>query len=110
MSEQETNIVDVTTTPAAIGGEDLSWVLIKPRISEKAVDAGTNNVYVFEVDPRANKILVKKAVKAQFGVDAAKVNIMAMPKKSTFVRGHRGSKGGGKKAMVFLKKGDSITF
>lgn len=89
--------------------QDLSWVLKRPRISEKTVDLGMNNVYVFDVDPRANKILVASAVAALYNVTPVRVNITAIPRSATFVRGQRGMTGGGKKAMVFLKKGDSIT-
>jgi large subunit ribosomal protein L23 len=91
-------------------GEDISWVLVRPRVTEKAAILGEANVYTFEIAPRANKILVKKAIKSLYNVVPEKVNISAITKKATFTRGHRGTKGGGKKAMVFLKKGDKIEF
>ncbi len=91
--------------------EDLSWVLKKPRLTEKAAQAGSdNNVYTFDVDQRANKIQVKKAVQHYYKVTPTKVNIIVTkPSKRTF-RGKTGQAAGSKKAMVFLKKGDTINF
>ncbi|MGC9342374.1 MAG: 50S ribosomal protein L23 [Bacteroidales bacterium] len=37
-------------------------VLIRPLITEKATDLQSQNCYVFEVGPRANKVIIKRAV------------------------------------------------
>jgi len=86
----------------------LEKVLLKPRITEKASEKAGENVYVFDVLPRANKILIKKAIKDIYKVDAVKVNILKVPSKSVFSRGKKGIKAGGKKAFVYLKEGDKI--
>lgn len=86
----------------------IEGVLLKPRITEKASENSENNVYVFDIAPRANKIQVKEAVKNMYKVDAVRVNIVKVPSKSVISRGRRGVKVGGKKAMVFLKKGEKI--
>ena len=86
----------------------IEGILLNPRITEKASDMAERNVYVFDVSPRANKVLVKEAIKSIYNVDAVKVNITKVPSKTVFSRGRKGVKTGGKKAIVFLKEGDSI--
>jgi len=90
---------------------DYSGVLIKPRITEKAtILAEENNVYTFNVDPRASKKEISKAVQKNYEVNPVKVNISDVKRKRVFARGKKGIKAGGKKAMVYLKKGDKIEF
>jgi large subunit ribosomal protein L23 len=91
--------------------EDLSWVLAKPVLSEKAARLGSEeNVYTFDVDQRANKTQIKKAVQTYYKVSAQKVNIIVSKPATKVFRGRRGQTTGGKKAMIFLKKGDTINF
>lgn len=81
-----------------------------PRITEKATGSLEQNVYTFDVAPSTNKVEVKKAVFALYKVKPVKVNILAIPDRKTFLRGKSSMKMGGKKAVVFLKKGDKIEF
>ena len=84
-------------------------VLLRPRITEKAaIGADKNNVYVFEVTKNATKKSVTASVKISYKVIPVKVNIASIPDKAVFVRGKKGVKSGGKKAYVYLKKGDKI--
>ena len=89
---------------------DVFAVLHRPRITEKATFATDRDVYVFEIAPNANKKDVARAVKEIYNVTPIKVNIAAIPYKriDSFVRKRRGTKGGGKKAYVYLRKGDRI--
>lgn len=93
---------------------DLIDIIIKPRITEKgAVLAEDSNAYAFVVRKDANKNDIKKAVKALYNVTPTKISIVRIPTKSVQVRGKRGkfgTKSGGKKAYVFLKKGERIEF
>jgi large subunit ribosomal protein L23 len=91
-------------------GKDVSSVLIRPRVTEKATIQAESNVYVFEVDPRATKKDVKNAVSSIYKVNPIKVNIIKMsPRKiSSRMRGTSGMKSGYKKAYVHLKEGDRI--
>ncbi|MEZ4860679.1 MAG: 50S ribosomal protein L23 [Caldilineaceae bacterium] len=85
-------------------------VLIRPVITEKSVDTvDFHNKYVFEVDMRANKFLVKDAVETAFDVTVEDVNITVMPVK-TARRGRRIGirKPKWKKAIVTLAPGSSI--
>ncbi|MEX0932400.1 MAG: 50S ribosomal protein L23 [Parcubacteria group bacterium] len=84
-------------------------VLLSPHITEKAaVSAEKDNVYVFEVSPRATRASVAASVRDAYKVTPIKVHLLAITKKKVFFRGSRGVKGGGKKAYVYLKKGDKI--
>ena len=86
-------------------------IITRPRITEKAsflASAGNGGVYTFEVSARANKATLSKAIKEMFKVTPAKINIINTKAKAVFTRGKRGTVGGIKKAMVFLKKGDKI--
>lgn len=87
---------------------DLEAVILRPRITEKASDKTGENVYIFEVSPRASKTQIKEAVKNIYKVDALKINICKIQSKKIFSRGRKGVKSGGKKAIVYLKKEDKI--
>ncbi len=89
---------------------DSGSVIANPRITEKAAYASDKNVYTFDISSRASKVEVMKAVKALYNVTPVKVNIAAIPTKRVVRRNILGQKGGGKKAYVFLKKGDKIEF
>lgn len=88
----------------------LSDVLVRPRITEKATRLGETNVYTFDVARGANKALVTLAIKALYKVKPIRINIVTVPEKRVMVRGKPGVKGGGKKALVYLKKGEKIEF
>ena len=84
-------------------------VLLRPRITEKAaLGADKSNVYVFQVVPDATKKSISASIKDAYGVKPVKVRVLSIPSKKIFMRGHRGVKKGGKKAYVYLKKGDKI--
>jgi large subunit ribosomal protein L23 len=84
-------------------------VLLRPRITEKAViGADKHGIYVFEVERHATKASIIASVKASYKVTPEKVRMVAIASKAVFVRGKRGVKKGGKKAYVYLKKGDKI--
>lgn len=100
--------------PAKISKRDLSWVLRGPRVTEKgAIVAEASNAYTFNIHPDANKTDVKSAIETIYKVVPTKVAIAKVPSKKVQVRGKRGKlgvKSGGKKAYVYLKKGDRIEF
>jgi large subunit ribosomal protein L23 len=83
-------------------------IIVRPHITEKSSVAGESGIYTFVVDNRANKVMVRNAVKEAFGVVPEKVTVQNMPGKSRRVRGRVGTRPGFKKAVVFLKKGDKI--
>ena len=84
-------------------------VIIGPRITEKAViGADKSGVYAFNVTESANKTTIAKAIKEAYKVTPVKVRVLGMPKERLFRKGKSGLIGGGKKAYVYLKKGDKI--
>lgn len=92
------------------GGERYAHVLIRPRITEKASYIAHEGKYTFNVASSTTKNEIKKAVKEIYGVAPVAVRLMSFPAKQVFIRGKWGVRGGGKKAIVQLKKGDTIEF
>jgi large subunit ribosomal protein L23 len=83
--------------------------LIKnPRVTEKASLVYEQNIYTFDVSSDANKTEIKKAIFTLYKIKPVKVNVLPVPKKNTMSKGKAGVKGGGRKALVYLKKGDKI--
>ena len=85
-------------------------ILKNPRITEKAAHISDNRVYTFDVFTGVSKVDIAKAVTAVYGVVPVRVNVSAIPKKHVMRKNTLGVKGGGRKAYVFLKKGDKIEF
>ena len=96
--------------PKAASFRDLSHIIKSPRITEKASMKVEANVYTFEVAEVATKSTIAAAVREMYNVTPVKVAIVRIPKKDVFVRGKAGTKGGGKKAYIYLKKGETIEF
>ncbi|HEY4496092.1 MAG TPA: 50S ribosomal protein L23 [Candidatus Paceibacterota bacterium] len=83
--------------------------IIRPRITEKATMAAEqNSVYVFEIEKDANKKEIANAIKNLYKVSPVKINVVKIPRKQVFIRGKKGFKAGGKKAYIYLKKGEKI--
>lgn len=83
-------------------------IIKRPHITEKATALSEKGVYVFEVATKTNKREVVKAVHALYRVTPVKVRMITVPPKKVFIRGRVGCTAKMKKAMVFLKKGDTI--
>ncbi len=86
-------------------------VLRAPRITEKASFLSMKNIVVFNVSEDATKRDIIASIKKSYKVTPKSVRIIAIPQKSVrhMKSGRYGVKGGGKKAYVYLKDGDSIT-
>lgn len=98
------------TTPQGVA-RNLSSVIIKPRITEKAVGQSERNVYVFLVRRDATKYDVRDAIIELFDVTPVKVNIVNKAPRQHMSRrlGRTVTEKGAKKAYVYLKDGDSIS-
>ncbi|GAA4157444.1 50S ribosomal protein L23 [Chryseobacterium ginsenosidimutans] len=88
-------------------------VIIKPVISEKAnYLTDLRGSYSFLVNPKANKIQIKKAVEAAYGVKVADVNTMIYAPKVSSKYTKKGLQVGKtnklKKAVIKLVEGDVI--
>ena len=78
-------------------------IIIKPIITEKAMDGIADKKYTFEVAPDATKPEIAKAVEELFGVKVAKVNTMNMKRKPKRLRYQSGHTSAWTKAIVTLK-------
>jgi len=90
-----------------------STVLIRPVITEKVNgQIEKSSRYTFVISRSANKLEVKKAVEAFYGVKVENVNTARVPAKAktrmTKAGILSGRKSGYKKAIVTLAEGDSI--
>ena len=82
--------------------------IISPNITEKSTSLSEFNKVEFKVDRDANKKSIKKNVEKIFKVNVIKVNIINIRGKINLVRNRKSYKSGYKKAIVTLKKGQSI--
>lgn len=90
-------------------------VLLKPIITEKiTIDGELFNRYGFYVNPKANKLEIKGAVEAVYGVSVKKVRTInyGSNRKSRYTKTgvQRGKTNLRKKAIVDLVEGDHIDF
>ena len=79
-----------------------------PIITEKATILSEQNKSVFKVHVKANKKIIKKNIEKLFKVNVIKVNIINQKSKLKVKQGRKSYKTGYKKAIITLKKGQSI--
>ena len=88
---------------------DPHQIIIRPVISEKSYNLiETENQYTFQVDKRANKNQIKRAIEEAFDVRVHKVNtsnVKSKPKRQGLTRGRTSV---WKKAVVRLQEGERI--
>jgi large subunit ribosomal protein L23 len=88
----------------------LHSIIRYPSITEKNTQLRTSqNKYVFEVDPKASKPQIKKAVETLFNVKVLSVNTMVVKGKLKRVGRFAGKRSDWKKAIVRLAAGQTIT-
>ena len=88
--------------------KDPRTIVKRPVITEKSMLSAAENIYTFQVDDRANKIEIKKAIESIFEVKVLKITTLKVrPKKRRFGR-YEGMTSGWKKAVVKLRDGDKI--
>lgn len=89
---------------------DYMHVLRSPRITEKASMAMESSVYVFDIEPGVNKKQISAAVNAVYNVKPRKIAIVNIRAKNVrnMRTGKSGVTKGGKKAYVYLQKGETI--
>ena len=82
--------------------------IIAPNVTEKSTSLSEFNKIVFKVDKGANKEIIKKSIEKIFKVKVVKINTVNIREKIKMVRNKKAYKSGYKKAIVTLKKGQSI--
>lgn len=90
---------------------DLYQIIKRPLITEKGTkQKEQSNQLAFEVDRRANKILVRNAIENIFKVKVVSVRMMNVKGKERRVGRNVGRKADWKKAIVRLASGENIEF
>ena len=99
---------DKATVKAGTLRPDLLHILVKPLVTEKSAILAAHQQYAFRVAMDANRVQVKQAVKALYGVNPKSVNIQRV--RGKFVRFGKmsGQRQTWKKAIVTLPAGTSI--
>ena len=82
--------------------------IISPNITEKSTSLSEFNKVVFKVHKGANKKSIKKSIEKIFKVNVIKINTINIKGKTKLVRNKKAHKPGYKKAIVTIKKGQSI--
>ena len=82
--------------------------IISPNLTEKSTSLSEFNKVVFKVNRNANKKIIKKSIEKIFKVNVIKINTVTIREKSKIVRNRKAYKSGYKKAIITLKKGQTI--
>ena len=83
-------------------------IIISPNVTEKSTSLSEFNKVVFKVQKNVSKKLIKKNIEKIFKVDVIKINTINLKGKNKIVQGRKAKKSGYKKAIITLKKGQSI--
>ena len=82
--------------------------IISPVVTEKSTGHSEQNKIVFKVPDGANKKNLKKNIEKIFKVNVMKINIINKQNRTKVTRGRKVKVSGYKKAIITLKKGQSI--
>tara|TARA_B100001093_G_C26020306_1_gene673608 strand:- start:166 stop:459 length:294 start_codon:yes stop_codon:yes gene_type:complete len=82
--------------------------ILSPLITEKSTNLSEQNKIVFKVPTKANKKSLKNSVEKIFKVNVIKINIINKQNRTKLTRGRKIKVSGFKKAIITLKKGQSI--
>ena len=82
--------------------------ILSPVVTEKSTNLSELNKITFKVPDGANKKNLKKNIEKIFKVNVTKINIINKQNRTKFTRGRKVKISGFKKAIITLKKGQSI--
>ena len=82
--------------------------ILSPLVTEKSTNLSDQNKIIFKVHAKANKKNLKKNIEKIFKVNVTKINIINKQNRLKLTRGRKIKVSGFKKAIVTLKKGQSI--
>ena len=82
--------------------------ILSPMVTEKTTNLSEQNKIVFRVPRAANKTNLKKNIEKIFKVNVTKINIVNKQNRTKITRGKKVKVSGFKKAIITLKKGQSI--
>jgi large subunit ribosomal protein L23 len=82
--------------------------ILSPLVTEKTTNLSEQNKVVFKVPASANKKNLKTNIEKIFKVNVTKINIINKQNRTKLTRGKKVKVSGFKKAIITLKKGQSI--
>ena len=82
--------------------------ILSPLLTEKTTNLSEQNKVVFKVPASANKKNLKTNIEKIFKVNVTKINIINKQNRTKLTRGRKVKVSGYKKAIITLKKGQSI--
>jgi len=82
--------------------------ILSPVLTEKSTNLSEQNKVVFKVPRNSNKLILKKNIEKIFKVNVTKINIVNKQSRTKLTRGRKVKVKGYKKAIITLKKGQSI--
>ena len=82
--------------------------ILSPMVTEKSTNLSEQNKVVFKVPRKANKVNLKKSIEKIFKVNVTKINIINKQSRKKITRDKKVKVAGYKKAIITLKKGQSI--
>jgi|TARA_B100000902_G_C26424628_1_gene488535 large subunit ribosomal protein L23 len=82
--------------------------ILTPLTTEKTTNLSEQNKIVFKVPRNANKLNLKNNIEKIFKVNVTKINIINKQNRTKLTRGRKVKVSGFKKAIITLKKGQSI--
>ena len=82
--------------------------ILSPVVTEKSTNLSELNKITFKVPEGANKKNLKKNIEKIFKVNVTKINIIKKQNRTKLTRGKKVKVSGYKKAIITLKKGQSI--
>ena len=82
--------------------------ILSPMVTEKSTNLSEQNKVVFRVPRKANKVNLKKNIEKIFKVNVTKINIINKKSRKKITKGKKVKVAGYKKAIITLKKGQSI--
>ena len=82
--------------------------ILSPLVTEKTTNLSEQNKIVFKVPNKANKKNLKTNIEKIFKVNVTKINIINKQNRTKLTRGKKVKISGYKKAIITLKKGQSI--
>ena len=82
--------------------------ILTPVVTEKSTNMSEQNKITFKVPNKANKDNLKKNIEKIFKVNVTKINIINKRNRTKVAKGKKVKVQGYKKAIITLKKGQSI--
>ena len=82
--------------------------ILSPLVTEKSTNLSEQNKIVFKVPSKSNKKNLKNNIEKIFKVNVTKINIINKKSKTKITRGRKIKVPGFKKAIVTIKKGQTI--